>query len=113
MVKSQQAIAGTAAGLSVASSMMSGGSISGAFSVFNQFQLFILLPLIPEHFPEKVANYILGLDFAMFSFDFIPHKDIPFFETLTSWIEFPQSDGYLNEIGMNSGSTFINYVPMM
>ena len=113
VVKSQQAIAGTSAGLSVASSMLNGGSISGAFSVFNQFQLFILLPLIPKHFPEKVTNYILGLDFAMFSFDFIPHEDIPFFDTLTSWIEFPQKDGYLNEIGMNSGSTFINYVPIM
>jgi len=113
VVRSQQAIAGTAVGLSVMSSILNGGSINGIFSVFNQFQLFILLPLIPEHFPEKLINYILGLDFAMFSFDFIPHEDIPFFETLTSWIEFPQSDGYLNEIGMNSGSAFINYVPIM
>ena len=88
-------------------------SITGVFSFINIFQLYILLPMIPDYFPYKVTQFILGNDFVMFSLDFIPVEDIPFVKEIKKWVKYSQPDGYLNDIGLSSGSCIVNYLPIM
>lgn len=68
---------------SVVAAGMSMSSPQGAFSIVNQFQLLILIPLAGTYLPEDVIAFITGMDFTMFSFDFIPFEDIPMIHSLT------------------------------
>ncbi|CAI2369416.1 unnamed protein product [Moneuplotes crassus] len=98
--------------LASASSLLSLSSISSIFSIMNSLQLAVLLPLVPDYFSLKVLDILSGMGFAMFSFDFIKFKDLPFVEGLTNWVSYPQSDGYLNSLGMRSGSSVVNYLSL-
>ncbi|CAI2381332.1 unnamed protein product [Moneuplotes crassus] len=99
--------------LSSASSILSLSSINSMFSIMNSLQLAILLPLVPDYFSPKVLAFLSEMGFTMLSFDFIKFKDIPFVEELTDWVSYPQSDGYLNSLGMRSGSSVVNYLSLM
>ncbi|CAI2381459.1 unnamed protein product [Moneuplotes crassus] len=99
--------------LTSASSMLSLSSSNSMFSIMNSLQLAILLPLIPDYFSPKVLDFLSTMGFTMLSFDFIKLKDIPLVEELTNWVSYPQSDGYLNSLGMRSGSSVVNYLSLM
>ncbi|CAI2381582.1 unnamed protein product [Moneuplotes crassus] len=99
--------------LASASSLLSLSSINSIFSIMNSLQLAVLLPLVPDYFSLKVLDFLRGMAFVMFSFDFIKFKDLPFVEALTNWVSYPQSDEYLNSIGMRSGSSVVNYLSLM
>ncbi|CAI2380932.1 unnamed protein product [Moneuplotes crassus] len=98
---------------STVSSILSLSSINSIFCTINSLQLAILLPLVPDYFSPKVRDFLSGTDFTMLSFDFIKFKDIPFVETISKWVSYPQSDEYLNSIGMRSGSSVVNYLSLM
>ncbi|CAI2381099.1 unnamed protein product [Moneuplotes crassus] len=99
--------------LASASSLLSLSSINSIFSVMNSLQLAMLLPLVPDYFSLKVLDFLSGMGFTMLSFDFIKFKDLPFVEDLTDWVSYPQSDEYLNSIGMRSGSSVVNYLSLV
>jgi hypothetical protein len=63
--------------------------------------------------PLKVISVILGIDFAIFSLKFIPLEKIPFMRELFNYIDYDQSDEYLHEIGLTSGSAILNCIPHM
>ncbi|CAI2364935.1 unnamed protein product [Moneuplotes crassus] len=99
--------------MSVVSSIISMSPLNGFFNMIITLQLLLLLPLIPEYFPKNIMNLLTGVSFSMFTFDFIKFKDIPFIVGLTKWVSYPQSDEYLNDIGLNSDSSVINYLSIM
>ncbi|CAI2381770.1 unnamed protein product [Moneuplotes crassus] len=94
-------------------SLLSLSSINSIFSTMNSLQLAILLPLVPEYFSARVLAFLGGMGFTMFSFDFIKFSDIPLILKLTDWVSYPQSDKYLNSLGMRSGSSVVNYLSLM
>ncbi|CAI2381103.1 unnamed protein product [Moneuplotes crassus] len=96
-----------------ASSVLSLSSVNSIFSVMNSLQLAIQLPLVPDYFSPKVLAFLSGMGFSMMSFDFLKFKDIPFVIAITEWVSYPQSDEYLNSIGMRSGSSVVNYLSLM
>ncbi|CAI2363161.1 unnamed protein product [Moneuplotes crassus] len=99
--------------LASASSILSLSSINSIFSIMNSMQLAVLLPLVPNYFSSKVLDFLSGMGFVMLSFDFIKFKDLPFVEYLTNWVSYPQSEEYLNSLGMRSGSSVVNYLSLM
>ncbi|CAI2381063.1 unnamed protein product [Moneuplotes crassus] len=99
--------------LASASSILSLSSINSIFSIMNSMQLGILLPLVPDYFSPKVLAFLSGMGFTMFSFGFIKFKDLPFVEAISNWVSYPQSDEYLNSLGLRSGSSFVNYLSLM
>ena len=59
------------------------------------------------NFNTKVRNFIISLEAALFSLNFISIKDVlP--DQLTKRFEFEQPNRYLELIGLENGSTFIN-----
>ncbi|CAI2381428.1 unnamed protein product [Moneuplotes crassus] len=99
--------------LASASSVLSLSSVNSIFSIMNSLQLAILLPLVPGYFSPQVLDFLSGMGFTMLSFDFIKFKDLPFAQDLTDWVSYPQSDQYLNNLGMRSGSSVVNYLSLM
>ena len=76
--------------------------------MINQFQLLILLPLIIHDFNKKVKDFILNMDVALFSFNFIPNDYIPFYSKLNKCFDFEQKNTYLKELKLESGSSLIS-----
>ena len=99
-----QVIVGVGIALSAGASALSMNSPTSMFSLFNQFQLLILLPMIPDFIPMKLKNFITGLSFTLFYFDFIPTDWVPKIKEVGSWVSVPQTRKYFNEIGINSQS---------
>ncbi|CAI2373311.1 unnamed protein product [Moneuplotes crassus] len=108
-----QSMAGVGVVISMTLSMATMSSPVGMFALINQFQLYILLPMLPPYFPAKVGQFILGVDFSFISFDFIPVDDIPLVKEIKEAIDYPQKDNYLNDIGLTSSSSIINYLGIM
>ncbi|CAI2387858.1 unnamed protein product [Moneuplotes crassus] len=106
---SAKVIMGTSIALAVFTSLVTMSSPVGIFSMVNQFQLYILLPLLPPYFPAKVGDFILGMDFSAMSFNFIPTYELPVIKDTQTIISDPQDDSYLEEIGLKSRSTVTNY----
>ena len=75
--------------------------------MINQFQILILLPLMFERFNTQVINYILCMETALLSFRFISVQDWVSSEFIDMF-DFNQPNEYLNDIELESGSTFIN-----
>ena len=75
--------------------------------MINQLQVLVLLPLMFGGFSDRIKNYILSMDAALFTFDFITIKDVlP--DQETKKVEFDQPNIYLKLTGLEDGSTFIN-----
>jgi hypothetical protein len=83
------------------------------FSIINQFQMFILLPMIGAYMPPRVIQVLLGMNFSMFSFSFIPLEKIPLISDLINFIDYDQNDEYFDSIGLTSGSAFLNSIALM
>lgn len=66
--------------------------------------MYVLLPLIGNYMPLKVIDFILGMDFILFSFNFIPIQDIPVFHEIFILIDYAQESEYLKKAGFESGS---------
>ncbi|CAI2381221.1 unnamed protein product [Moneuplotes crassus] len=99
--------------LASASSVLSLSSVNSIFSIMNSLQLAVLLPLITDYFSTKVLDFLSGMGFTMMSFDFIKFKDLPLIKEISEWVSYPQSDEYLNSLGMRSGSSVVNYLSLM
>jgi hypothetical protein len=108
-----RAIVMTGVAANMGASLMSMSSPHGAFSMINQFQLFILLPMIGIYISESVIKVITGMSIAMFSFSFIPFDKIPMINTLFNVFDYDQSDDYFDNIGLTSGSAFLNHISLL
>ena len=96
--------------VSTATAFINSSSPTGVLSLFNHYQLLNLIAMLPSYLPTQITQFILGNDFAMLSFDFIPNEKIPFIGEIPKWIPILQSDPLLNEIGLNSKSSIFNYL---
>ena len=88
------------------SSLLSGASLQSLWSLVNIIQLTMLLPLTQAFIPQPVIEYLTGMAFLNFNFAFIPLSDIPIVVDL----DFEVYSGYVNDIGVQSASTFVNHI---
>lgn len=74
----------------------------------NQMQLIMLIFVTGAYFPDKVKRIMQGLNFAMFSFDFLKPKSISIIRSLFDIFDFEIQNVNLEIFGINSGSSFVN-----
>ena len=103
-----QAMAGTGVLMGCSNSMISGASPQSAFSVVNQLQLFLMLPLMAKFMTDKVRNFILSYGFVTLSLDFIPTISFAKSQSAKNNFKDAQPNQYLEELGMESVSTLYN-----
>jgi hypothetical protein len=94
--------------VSVVSSVAGMSSSQGLWSMINQFQMYLLVPIIGADIADDVLEFLEGMEFALFSFSFIPFEKILFLEAPIENFEFPQDNNYLDSIGLESVSTIAN-----
>ena len=103
-----QAVAGAAGGASALFSFWNLSTPTGLWITMNQFQLIMLLLLTKSNIPRSIVSYLAGLKATTWSFNFIPFKDIPGFDTLNNFMDFKLPKKELDYFGVFSGSTFAN-----
>ena len=108
-----QAMIGISMSVAISISMINFSSPVGIWSLINLFQMLMLLILTGAFIPETVREYMSGMDFVVFNFDFIPFIKIPPISDLYSWMKFGQNNGNLQDIGVDDGSTFINNIAFL
>ena len=107
-VKSTQAAVGAGASVSAGASLLSMSSPVAIFSMINQFQLMYFLIVSGVYLSDGVFSVITGMSFGMFDFNFIKIEKIKIFEIIYKCLAFEQPNTLLNNIGITSGSTFMN-----
>lgn len=93
--------------------LINGSSIQGTFSMFNQIQLYMLLPLIGAYMPNEVVLLIAGMSTSLFSFDFLPIGDIKSLSSVNDLLSYPQYNPYLYLYGLEDSSALINLSAML
>ena len=88
--------------------MMSLSSPAALWLIINQLQLLMLLLLTGAYIPTDIVKHLCSSQFSTFSFSFIPFNQVPGVEAATEWTHFEQQDHYLDEMGLESGSSLNN-----
>jgi len=68
----------------------------------------MLLLLTGAFVPNDIVDYLSGMTFSAFSFNFIPIVDIPYYNHFALWLDYEQDDENLEILGVESGSAFTN-----
>ena len=83
-------------------------STTGFFSMVNQFQMFLLLPLLGGFIHERVLHFIKNMEFVSFSFSFIPINKVPILNYIIKIFPDEQESLYLKELGFEYASSIVN-----
>lgn len=87
---------------STATRSMGGGSSQGMWSMINQFQFYLLLPLLGAYIPEEFLDFLQGYSFVLFNFNFIKIPSLPVYKDLTEYFDCGNYNSYLKSIGIES-----------
>ena len=94
--------------VSVATSVLNGTPPTSLWAIMNQLQVIILTLLIDDYTPEDINQYIEGVGFVMFNFNFLPLEDAPGISIPTNWMDFGEPFDKAEKLGFDSLSTFVN-----
>ena len=103
-----QAAVASGATASTVSAAISSSSSQGAWSTINQYQLFLLLPIIGADIHEDILMFIESFSFSSFSLNFLHLDTIPFIEDLLIYFPAGSSKEYFHSIGVENLSAFKN-----
>jgi hypothetical protein len=112
-VSAAQGAVGGACGGSALNSLITGGAPMLLWGVMNGLQMLIVLPLTGAFMPDSILEYIYGMDFSLFSFDFIPIKSAVVIEQIDKILHYDQEDEKFNSMGLESTSSLINNLQIM
>lgn len=70
-------------------------SPQGSWSMVNQFQIMMLMPLTGAFFPSDVILFLTGMDFSYINLGFIPIPEIPGIDEFCNLFDYEQKDKYL------------------
>jgi len=92
---------------------MNGSPPVSLWFILNQLQMTILVLLIDDFTPDDINEYLEGLGFVMFNFNFIPFKQLPGLNLPTDWMDFAQPNEKIEALGLESGSTLVNNISLI
>ena len=92
-------------------SLMNLSSPQSIWLIVNQFQLFQLLFLTGAYIPKNVKDFLSEFQFMLFSFNDLIY--IGPLEKVKQWLDYSQKRRDLLDIDVESGSTFVNTVPLL
>ena len=82
------------------------------WDILQQLQMVIFLLMIDSYAPIDIIKFLEGIDFVMFSFNFLPIYLLPLY-FFTDWMKADKPFEKLKLIGMDSRSTTINLIPLL
>ena len=108
-----QWLLGFAVFLALAISLFSLSSPTAVWSIINQLQLLILLLLTGAYIPDKVYNFLIGMEMLTLNLSFIPISDLPILSKFYDWMNFEQENAIYRDIGVKSGSSSLNNLALL
>ena len=96
----------------VTTSMVSGGSPQSLWAMINQFQFFMLYPMIGAYVPDNIVNFLQGVDFCLFNFNFIPIPKSGAYDSFISFFDWEQTNSYMSTIGLESVWMIVNQIKL-
>ena len=97
----------------VVQAILSGTPPTSLWAILQQLQMVIVLVMIDTYTPSDIDDYLEGVSFAIFNFNFIPLKKIPGLDIPVDWMDSAQPIDKLEVIGLESRSTFVNNVSFL
>ena len=111
-VKSTQATAQAAVGAGVAvgstTSILSATSTQGAWASINQFQLYLLVPMLGIYIHQDVLDFLKGFGFVSFSFSFLRFEEFQYIKPILSMFSDRDNSSYLSSIGLPHVNSYRN-----
>jgi len=98
---------------SVASSMIFDSSLQGMWSLFNQYQLILLLPFLNTYLYPEFEYFINNFDTFRMEFSVVNIKSYSFMDDVETSFERDQTDSVYVKNGYESGSFIINQSGMI
>ena len=92
----------------LASSILSFSSFTTIWTIMNQIQTLFFVLLTRVYLPYDVIYFIVGLNFAMFPYDYFSFKSSSASTSINDLFNINQEDDILSQMGLESGSTFVN-----
>ena len=99
--------------VTVSTSFISGCSPQSLWSMINQYQLFMLFPMIGVYIPEEVIHFLRGVSFWLFNFSFISLSKLGIYEKFVSFFDWKSNSSYLSSIGFDSVWMIINHLMLV
>ncbi|CAI2379329.1 unnamed protein product [Moneuplotes crassus] len=97
------------ASIGAASSIVSSGSGSSSiWAVMNQYQLYLLFPLIQTYLPGDFVFYLTEFELFNFDFEFLDKAKAPGIESLVDDLDYNASSAIFSQNGFSSGSFVVN-----
>lgn len=81
---------------------------SGLWLIFNQFQTLLLLLITGAYIPKDIIDYLLGMEFTLFNFEFLGLNRIDFIDKGRNWSFEKQTEQNFEEIRLKSVHSFYN-----
>ncbi|CAI2375096.1 unnamed protein product [Moneuplotes crassus] len=103
-----QSQVGVAAAIAVVNAALMGTPPTSLWSLLQQLQMLLLLMLIDDYTPSDINEFLEGMSFIMFNFNFIPAGDIPLVDVPIDWLDFGEPGEKIQNLGVESVSTFVN-----
>ncbi|CAI2368850.1 unnamed protein product [Moneuplotes crassus] len=102
-------IIAASASIGAASSIVSSGSGSSSiWAVMNQYQLYLLFPLIQTYLPGDFVFYLTEFELFNFDFEFLDKAKAPGVESLVDDLDYSVSSAIFSQNGFSSGSFVVN-----
>lgn len=99
--------------LGIITTIASNSSPQGAWSTVNQFQMYMLIPLVGAYIHPIVIEFLKGFEFSTLSLDFIKFEKLFGFKDLTESFQIIEPDDYLNSVGLQYKAGFMNIFSML
>ncbi|CAI2374207.1 unnamed protein product [Moneuplotes crassus] len=97
------------ASIGAASSIISSGSGSSSiWVVMNQYQLYLLFPLLQTYLPGDFVFYLTEFELFNFDFKFLEKAKIPGIESLVDDLDYSVPSSIFSQNGFSSGSFVVN-----
>ena len=104
---------GSVAATSASVSVIAGSTPQSLWSMVNQFQFYLLIPLVGAQVPDAVIEFLEGLDFVFFNFDFIEIPPIPYYSKFLAYFDCGEGDAYFDIIGISSQCAIVNHIKLV
>ncbi|CAI2362435.1 unnamed protein product [Moneuplotes crassus] len=93
---------------SVAGGVLSGSSLKNMWVLFNQFQLYLILPFLKAELSLKFAQTLDALDESIFNINLLEIKSLSIFEPLIEYVDYENPYQEFKDNEYESGSALIN-----
>jgi hypothetical protein len=76
--------------------------------MLNLVQILLLLPLAGDYMPNGIIEFMYGISITIASLSFLKFTKLAYISSLIGWLTIDQDNYYLNVIGLESKSSFVN-----